>query len=398
MNNKKFILNIENKNFFNDLLASLAFSVHYFIAMLGGAITGMLIIDIIFISQLLKKKIRIYQKYLLFIILIIFLFIFSFIINQNKIIIKEYFMYFLFFNIVLMAIGMIKFNKKNVIKYSIIIGFIGLPIFIFKDSNTYSNMGMGYSILPIFLISVIGLITLTSKVIKVFALCNLLVFGAFYIEKGMRGIILAIIVFFIFLLHTLIVKAKNKKKQRIFSFVSIGCILGILIFVKKNLVNIILQTDIFLKQIFGIKLYAFEKFIYYFKTNNISNNRSIIASKVIDLIKESPIIGHGIGYLELIVTGHSHNIFLQASCEFGIVGFLFIVYIFFYSLKNILFIIPNRYAKDKTSKEEGLFFVALFISGIFFLNYSSTYWLYGQFWFFLGVLLKAHLNKSGKIK
>lgn len=398
MNNKKITINLKNEDFFNDVLASLAFSVHYFVSMLGGAIIAMSIIDIIFMFQLLRGKVKISYKYLNFIALIVILFLLSFLINPNPDIIKEYFIYFLFFSVVLMAIGMMNFNKKNIIKYSIIIGFIGLPIFVSKDGSTYNNMGMGYSILPVFLISIVGLITSMPKIIKVFGMCNLLVFGAFYIEKGMRGIILAIIVFLIFLLHVFIVKSKNEKKQIIFSFMSITCILGMLIFVKKNLANIILQADIFLKEILGIKLYAFEKFIYYFKQNNISNNRNIIASKVIELIKESPIIGHGIGYLELTTKGHSHNIFLQAICEFGIVGFLFVTYIFYLSLKNILFIIPNKYAKDKTSKEEGLFFIALFISGVFFLNYSSTYWIYGQFWFFLGVLLKMPLIKLNKSK
>lgn len=71
--------------------------------------------------------------------------------------------------------------------------------------------------------------------------------------------------------------------------------------------------------------------------------------------------------MELTTKGHFHNMFLQAICEFGIVGVLFATCIFYLSLKNILFIISNKYTKDKTSKEEGLFFIALFINGVFFL-------------------------------
>lgn len=381
---------MERNDFLNNLMASIAFIIHYFIAMFGSAIAGMMVIYVIFFIQIIRKKINIEKHYFIFILLIFLFFCLSFIIGNDIEIIRHYLLYFLVYSVVLMAIGTINFNIENVIKYSIFLGFVSIPIFLIKDSNLYDKMGMGYSILPIFLISIVGTITSFSKKIKICSMINIGFFGLFYVREGMRGIILAIGAFFILWMHILFVSKGNKKLRNFFAVLSSSCICLTIIIFLINLVSIVLTVSNFLEDKFKIKIYAFKKFLYYLNKGNVSNGRNMIAKDVIEMIKDSPIIGHGIGYLESSLHTYAHNIFLQATCEFGIVGFLFVLFIFMYSIKTILFIIPNEYGVNEILKKESLFFIVVFITGMFFLLYSSTYWIYGQFWFFLGILLKKY--------
>lgn len=385
------IIRSEENEFGNDLLVSLALVIHCYIEMIGSAIIGMLIVDLIFFIQFFKNKIKIYEKCIFIIIFAIIAFSISLFKRPQEETVRYYILYFLLYNIPLLGIGMVKFNMKNVVKYSIIIAFAFVPFFLLKNPDTYNKMGMGYSMLPAFLISIVGLFILIPKRIKILALCNISVIGVFYVDEGMRGIIFAIGIFFILWFHVFFVSIFSVRIRKIITTFSLGCILcgiGVFLF---NLVSIVLTLNEVLKEKFNIELYAFQKFLFYLKRNNVSNGRSSIATDVINLIKESPFIGHGIGYIESIVGVHSHNIFLQATCEFGIFGFFIVFCIFIYSFKYILFTLPNKYRIDENSKEKSLFFIVIFITGLFFLIYSSTYWIYGQFWFFLGILLRKDL-------
>lgn len=395
MNNLFGNFEYDNKKInLNNMLATLAFSVHYFIAILGGSILGMSIIYSIFFIQSYRRKIKLKKEYIVIIFILFFLLCFSELKLNFLKTTDEYFINFICFDVVLFFIGGIKFNKSKVIQYSVILGFIGLPIFIFKVSILYDNMGVGYSVLPLFLISIISLITSSSIIIKTCAICNIFTFGLFYAKEGMRGIVLAIIVFFILLLYVSLVSKIKKKYRRNFGITVIGIISVLIIVILKNLNIIILKINFILAKNFHFEIYALKKFLFYIEKGDISNGRSALMRKVVQMIKESPITGKGIGYLESNIFTYAHNIFLQVTCEFGVLGLLVITYIFIYSLRIIFFVLPYKYRLSEVEKKESVFFLVIFITGIFFLLYSSVYWIYGGFWFFLGLLVRRKLYRE----
>ncbi len=103
------------------------------------------------------------------------------------------------------------------------------------------------------------------------------------------------------------------------------------------------------------------------------SGRSVIQNQVIELIKNKPLLGSGIGSEQRLLGTYSHNIFLDLFLHFGvllgsiiiIVMVLLIIYIFI------------------KSKQKVLFFM-LFCYGFIPLLFSGSYLEFFPFWIFLG--------------
>jgi O-antigen ligase len=106
-----------------------------------------------------------------------------------------------------------------------------------------------------------------------------------------------------------------------------------------------------------------------------------------EYFKQSPLFGNGVGYFEKFHSqSYVHEFFLEILCEYGIVGFIFVL--------GIMFRYTVRVYNDKLS--EGKIF-SLVLAGISFLLllYSSSYWLMPQFWYFLFYMITYPKNKGG---
>ena len=135
---------------------------------------------------------------------------------------------------------------------------------------------------------------------------------------------------------------------------------------------------------FGIRIYALDKYDFYLKKGDILNGRGVLWKEAVNLIKENPIFGKGIGYFESQVSTHIyiHNILLQAMCEGGLCSLLPVLFLIFICIGMCLDI------SDKRAKIEYLFFTWIFSYGVIMLFYSSTYWKYAPFWFLCGYVVK----------
>lgn len=377
-------------SFLTEIMITFTFLGHYFFFLVNGVNNGMLIINLLFIYQLFRKKIKIRYKSCILICLFIILFVISSLKYSNEEFYRKYFISFIVYDIVFFLIGTLNYNRKYVMNLSIVICFLSLPKFL--NAQGYDNMGMGYAILPVFLASITGVMTNNKKWLKLLSLFNLSIFGLFYIEKGMRGLILAILIFLFLTLYISFFKYKNLKKQIIYLIILIVSSSQILKVLKNNFIPIVEYINSFFINKFNLKLFALNKIIKYTSQGKLFNGRDFLFSEAIELIKKSPIIGYGIGGIETFLKTYPHNIFIQAMCEVGVFGFLMIFFIFTYSLIKILIFIPNQYAINKNVKEEGIYFILLFISGVFVLNYSGVYWTYATFWFFLGNFMRSLKN------
>ena len=103
--------------------------------------------------------------------------------------------------------------------------------------------------------------------------------------------------------------------------------------------------------------------------------------KAIDLIKERPILGYGIGGFEKNSNfgGYPHNMFLEIMVSFGFVGLIVFLLLFFFFLKKGLIILYNN---QLTS-----FIVYLILYELIHLQVSGSFITNYQLWFLIGAFV-----------
>lgn len=103
--------------------------------------------------------------------------------------------------------------------------------------------------------------------------------------------------------------------------------------------------------------------------------------KAIDLIKERPILGYGIGGFEKNSNfgGYPHNMFLEIMVSFGFVGLIVFLILFFFFLKKGLIILYNNQLNS--------FLVYLILYKIIGLQFSGSFIVEYQLWFLIGAFL-----------
>lgn len=372
------------------IIASMVLCFHFINGVIGvGGVSVLNILIIIILTILaLKEKRFSFNKYILFsIIMIIFDFIISFIRVSDITYTVRYLSYFITFSIVAMLSGSEKINIPKVIKNNIYIGIVGLLVYFIRGFGEYNSsitMGISYSLLPIFFSAIISIINYRQERL-VSIICTFLIFY-FYILVAPRGVWLVLGFYLFFLIMFRICQTK-KYITRMIIKISILSISTFLIFlISENLYEIIYWLNSMLISKFDLSINALNKILFYLYKGDLVNGRFELWDLAKLYILESPILGHGIGYFEVVNLGaHPHNIILQLMCEKGIF-FGGIIALVIYG-KAICILLTT----DKIIQNDQYDYIAMVIlCGFVMLFYSSSYWLWVPFWYGLSYIFIGH--------
>lgn len=341
------------------------------------------------------KRATVYPSYLLIVMMIFMTFIISMLFLSDITASSDYLIRFILYDVCAFLIGMQRTDKDEVIKKIIIIGAIGMP-FVFLTSldpmNTSNRMGYSYSCLPILIVSFIG-ITYEKKYI-VASMINIVIILAKFAPYAPRGVWVVIFTFFVLVTYRGIIVDKAKgSKFAISILVLLGLTVGF-VYLIENLETVIAIVNDFLRSKFDIQIYALEKYLRYLAQDKLYNGRDVLWTLAMREVLKNPIIGHGIGYFESISGGsHCHNIFLQSLCEAGL---LFFIPLLAYIGAIVIALVRSPFSNDSSAYKWD---ILTFCCGIEMLLFSSVYWLYIPFWFFLGSRIgDRRRNKFERLK
>jgi len=292
----------------------------------------------------------------------------------------------------------------------------------FSDPNALG----AYSLLifPIF----ISLIIITHRwysrlifsILFVFFILMIILSGS---RSALLGIILTIIIFFILGLKRLIrfIKKLPKKRKITIFIIIIVIILIILIAIAGiTLTTNEVKSDILKIGLIQRSLASIQTFSSYFKTagplealKSISNYRYIFWNQAINMTKDYPLSGIGAGsyiiqlpeYLwnferSFTIVDYAGNYYLQILSEFGLVGLVLVLFIFYFIIKK--YVLYFKYQKnlknqnlnriDSDSSGNWLL-VGLFISFIsmifaqFFGPHTNFNEVQFTFWLIIGLMI-----------
>lgn len=276
----------------------------------------------------------------------------------------------------------IHFDSNKLFRYVITIGLILAPLHLLRaialskaigiDVDTGVMMGLSYAIMPSFLCSLLMLFRDEKLFWKI--LSFILFSSGLYIYMliGSRGCYVVIIGF---ILLYIVNKKFKSIKSRIVTVITIAIIGNVImnnfILVFEWLANVLSRL--------GIEVYAIQKMLFYYSIDKADNGRNELSDIAWKGIEESP-FGHYIGSFELANDTYTHNLFLQMTWDYGIIGFIFISIIYIKSLNYFICL-------DSNDRNHDVCFV-IFSSSMIMLLFSSTYWLLPCFWLWLKFILK----------
>lgn len=271
----------------------------------------------------------------------------------------------------------------------LIISILTLPLLVIRSLNLYDKigsfqsnsgamMGMTYAICLGILLSFTVLVNKHRKLWKICAFAVLV--GDLYIimKIGSRGIFMVFTVFFLLIFMYYFFKRKTSK----LIFLLFALLICVLIF--NNLEEFIVNINDYLNN-HNISIYALEKSETMLLADNFDNGRDEIIANAIKGIIERP-FGHWVGSFEEKYGLYTHNIFLQMTWEFGLLGLVMAFVIFYKSAKRVFYgsPIPKNF----------FFECSIFCSSIVILFYSSTFWILICFWVALKMFVFGKPNKA----
>ena len=294
----------------------------------------------------------------------------------------DYLMRFLLYDIAALLVGMQSFDRKKTIIGALMVGALGLPLFLlhnYASLNTSEQMGVAYSCLPIILVSIVafrlgGIITALSAVDFLCIIIKIVGFAP-------RGIWVVILAACSLVAYQMICGGKSVLRNRLRAIALLSVAAIIILLIINNFAELIIVFSDFLDRVFHIRIYALEKMAFYINKGDFTNGRKDLYNSVIEFIIDHPIFGCGIGYVEAKTGTYAHNIFLQALCEGGLfVLFPVMVYVVSAIGRTLAFPVEN-------GPKNGLWEILAVCCGIIMFFFSSVYWIYVPFWFFLGTFL-----------
>lgn len=285
------------------------------------------------ISKIKNKDIKINVCSLIFIVLIILVYLVSFITKGFRETIIERLLYFIGFLMIPFMCCRHDIKIKSIVNSILIISAIlAIPLFSIKlgyfDGGT--RMSISYYMLPTYIAMVMSYFVnekrnLKYNIVKIVILLTIFnPYIMFLIQYISRGVVLAIL---ICLLLCLIIKKDRKTKIKF-----IAIILGATVLLGIILLEPILYMTGSALETLGIRIEIITKNYELLQNGSFDNGRSEVFSKAIEGIKEHPIIGNGVGdYAEKYIT-YPHNLLLQSWYEGGIIFFVVMLFIVGYSI------------------------------------------------------------------
>ena len=385
----------------NNWIASLMFLFPFrngAIGIAGASLFTLSIITVLFLISLYYNKYRISYWGITLCLIISIIFIVSLLRMDQMNYTFNYMTYFLVYNVIALFVGMLRIDINKVINYTVVMGTVGTLIYWARGTvyeNTGIQMGTAYAMLGV-LFSSTAAIFIGSKY-RVLAIINCLLVFFLHVKSAPRGIWLSIGFYIGFLAFYMLTKRLNYAKGMLVKILLLSVAAVVICGFMTDMEQILLGINDFLIQKFGIEVYALWKFSFYLRKGDLFNGRSEIWDSAITSIREGGVLGNGIGYFESIMEGsHAHNIVLQMLCEAGIPFLIPLGYMLVKSI-YILIIMTNR-----ADNKEYIYFLLLFSYGVVMLFYSSTYWLWVPFWFFVGYFIsyekkKITINRGNRI-
>lgn len=274
------------------------------------------------------------------------------------------------------------YDTELTLKYTVCIALVLAPLQ-FVRSNTLAQqvisndvdsgvmMGLSYAIIPSLLSAMYLVLRKVGNIWKMLALMLIISDYILLFKVGSRG---CYVVLLVAIALYIIIKFVRSYNIRIATIAALGVIGQILY---RNIISILEFVNSFLNTI-GIQIYAIEKILFLYSLDKIDNGRNTLTDIAIDGFIESP-LGHFIGTFEQITDSYTHNIVLQFAWDFGIIGLIFICFIYFFSLKHLLSL--------NVENEKIDIYLVIFCSSMIMLLYSSTFWYLPCFWLWLKFIL-----------
>ncbi|WCG04783.1 O-antigen ligase family protein [Vagococcus lutrae] len=286
------------------------------------------------------------------------------------------------------SLSEIRFNlvlkySKYIIYLLIISGVLGLVIPSLQGNPTQALNGFTYQSTSYFYSKGIMLVLVNSMNKKnskkqVLNYLTIIFFLYLSILSGGKGAVLTTVICSVIFL--------KYAKIEILKMIKLISVVGALIYISSFIIR---KSDIFLKGFYrSISFISLNKDVFL----QNSTGRDAIYKTALTLISERPFFGYGIGSAYYTVLGiYPHNLFLEILIDGGFVLFIFFIFLIYFTL-----IYLKRNAKKSVSY---LFLYLGFIFNFIHLQFSSSY-LFGNYFFWLGILLflnRAVLKKGEDI-
>lgn len=374
-------------------LGAVIISFQYICAMIdisGISIILALFIIAISLYKLVNHSFAITKQYLMIVIYVMIVFLISFSSLTNITHTLNYLERFILYDMIALLIGFQVRDTDGIIRRVVIIGILGMPFLLTSNVTTMNSsdqMGYAYSCLPILITSFLGFGY--NRIFKIICSINIVIILVKCSNFAPRGILVIIFTAAVAMFYWYICIKNSKRTKMIISILTLLTLFCMILYLFSNLETIIESINNFLINKFNIRIYAFDKYLNYLAQEKLYNGRDYIWALATNAISESPIIGHGIGWFENFASGaYCHNIILQSFCEAGI---FFGIPIIIYIGKQVLRILKSPFSESKASFK---WLILIFCIGIEILFFSSVYWSYLLFWYFLGSYLHEHENRS----
>ncbi len=342
------------------------------------------VISFLLISSMTRRITLTMSQVIFF--LVTSLFLLSYFISSNEFTVtKAYVFYFLLFYFTAFLACGEELNYRKIYLSLTFMLLLCLPIVIKTQLKPESYdigllMGISYSILPLYISSLIVLFNEKRWFYKITSGINFLAFGYFFLTKANRGALFCVILFILLS----ILYSRNISLKRKYGITAAGTILGLLIY--KNLFFILNSLHNILG-FFNVNIYALEKSINLLDTNqNFDNGRYFLIDKGLETMEgiKDLIFGKGIGFYENKFDIYIHNVFVQYFIEGGLIYLSLLIYFLVVYFKNYF----------KVNKNDNLFFTFILTSSLIPLTLSNVYWLTPMYWFSVVFILRNFSNKK----
>lgn len=370
------------------------------------------LLPIIFVSGLLITYITAFifrtdvstsgKSNIILVYFILFFFLLTFIFRGLNSFASVYFKDFMAFGMILLFLSLIPFSSRSIIRFTMYIGnFLLLnPLDLanyISLNTTIDRVGMGasYAMLPSVIATIIFFFFLRkekkSKVNIISYISNgyllLLI-----LTEGTRGAVLSIVVLSFFIAYLKI--NQNIKKEIKYLYPTIYIAVGALLFwITFNIERIILSYSLLLTKL-GFKSATLIKTSNLIEDEGIIgvfNSRDTVYLNAIDLFKESPIWGHGIGsYADFYHGTYPHNMFLQLMVEGGLILTIPFLFIILFGVWTLI----KPWSVDRYHSDIKYLILLLGTISIPRLMLSSYLWQNQSFWLLVFVILSISSRKK----
>lgn len=334
------------------------------------------------VSFLINKKI--YKSYLFILIISLILILLNILLVSYKSLVINQLFEFIKFGLIPLYLAINKFDYDSFVSYWYKFSVINFIILLFYIPDVI-NKKLSYMVFGISLVySFVGVIAYfyIKNMYKIFNLLILITILILIFIFGNRSSLLLCLAIWIFIkLYTI----RNDIKK-IFSLL-IMVIISVIAYI--NISSILKNINILLQNL-GIHSYSISKYIMAIDKGVIksSSGRDNLAKLSIDIITNNPLKANGLKYFTY-ATGeiYPHNLILDLSIIFGLLGCIFIIGLLLYLVFKI------RYIKSENFK---IILCEIIILEFLWLLFSGTFIEESLFWIIIGMLIQ--IKKTGAIK